>query len=123
MRARAHCAHPCIRDHWMQRCIRRCPDHVVSLKRDPQCLSPQADLVLIYRPTVAGIKDLVHLAQPGNRTWTCGVETRYATTRPPKTLSIIINGRKNQGLKGHSNPGSTPPLCAPLPVTNRYLYL
>ncbi|GFX95681.1 hypothetical protein TNCV_4886071 [Trichonephila clavipes] len=25
----------------------RCPDQVVSLKRDPQCLSPQASLVFI----------------------------------------------------------------------------
>ncbi|GFT23391.1 transposase [Trichonephila clavipes] len=50
MRARAYCAHPSIRDHWALRCMSRCPDQVVSLKRDPQCLSPQASLVLIYRP-------------------------------------------------------------------------
>ncbi|GFX74757.1 uncharacterized protein TNCV_3121861 [Trichonephila clavipes] len=29
----------------------RCPDLAVGLKRDPQCLSPQASLVLIYHPT------------------------------------------------------------------------
>ncbi|GFW37629.1 hypothetical protein TNCV_4028251 [Trichonephila clavipes] len=29
----------------------RCPDQVVNLKRDTECLSPQACLVLIYRPT------------------------------------------------------------------------
>ncbi|GFT17527.1 hypothetical protein TNCV_4807671 [Trichonephila clavipes] len=29
----------------------RCPDQVASLKRDPQCLSPQASLVLLYQPT------------------------------------------------------------------------
>ncbi|GFX38241.1 gamma-aminobutyric acid type B receptor subunit 1 [Trichonephila clavipes] len=51
MRARAYCAHPSIRDHWVMRCRSRCPDQMVCLKRDPQCLSPQASLVLIYRPT------------------------------------------------------------------------
>ncbi|GFY34629.1 hypothetical protein TNCV_1373201 [Trichonephila clavipes] len=40
MRARAYCAHPSIRDHLGLRCMSRCPDQVVSLKRDPQCLSP-----------------------------------------------------------------------------------
>ncbi|PRD31051.1 UNVERIFIED_CONTAM: hypothetical protein NCL1_24535 [Trichonephila clavipes] len=35
MRARAYCAHPSIRDHWVLRCMGRCPDPVVSLKRDP----------------------------------------------------------------------------------------
>ncbi|GFX04308.1 uncharacterized protein TNCV_3974561 [Trichonephila clavipes] len=48
---RAYCAHPSIRDHWALRYMSRCPDQVASLKRDPQCLSPQASLVLIYRPT------------------------------------------------------------------------
>ncbi|GFW08748.1 hypothetical protein TNCV_4299211 [Trichonephila clavipes] len=42
MRARTYCAQPSIRDHWALRCMSRCPDQVVSLKRDPQCLSPQA---------------------------------------------------------------------------------
>ncbi|GFS79289.1 hypothetical protein TNCV_4409451 [Trichonephila clavipes] len=42
MKARAYCAHPSIRDHWGLRCMSRCPDQVVSLKRDHQCLSPQA---------------------------------------------------------------------------------
>ncbi|GFW78627.1 uncharacterized protein TNCV_4260501 [Trichonephila clavipes] len=56
IRARAHCAHPRKRDHWALRCMNRCPDQVVSLKRDPQCLSPQASLVLIYRPTAVGMK-------------------------------------------------------------------
>ncbi|GFV79262.1 hypothetical protein TNCV_71301 [Trichonephila clavipes] len=53
-----------------------------GLMRDPQCLRPQASLVLIYRPTAVGRKGWVDLAQPGNRTQICGVETRYATTRP-----------------------------------------
>ncbi|GFU15579.1 uncharacterized protein TNCV_1170821 [Trichonephila clavipes] len=59
----------------------RYPDHVVSLMWDPQCLSPQASLVLSYRPTAVGIKGRVDLAQARNRTRTCGVEARYATTR------------------------------------------
>ncbi|GFY06161.1 uncharacterized protein TNCV_3108401 [Trichonephila clavipes] len=50
MRARVYGAHPSIRDHWTLRCKSRCPDQVVSLKRDPQCLSPQASLVPIYPP-------------------------------------------------------------------------
>ncbi|GFW42039.1 hypothetical protein TNCV_1904971 [Trichonephila clavipes] len=56
MRARANCTHPSIRDHWELRCMSRCPDHMVSLKRDPQCLSHQASLVLIYRSTAVGMK-------------------------------------------------------------------
>ncbi|GFT48772.1 hypothetical protein TNCV_595311 [Trichonephila clavipes] len=39
MRTRAYCAHPSIRDNWALRCISKCPDQVVSLKLDPQCLS------------------------------------------------------------------------------------
>ncbi|GFW56751.1 uncharacterized protein TNCV_4068311 [Trichonephila clavipes] len=34
----------------------RCPDQVDSLKRNPQCLSPQASLILIFRPTPVGMK-------------------------------------------------------------------
>ncbi|GFV70548.1 hypothetical protein TNCV_4957971 [Trichonephila clavipes] len=41
MRARDYCAHPDIRDHWALRCMSRFLDQVVSLKRDPQCLSPK----------------------------------------------------------------------------------
>ncbi|GFV10991.1 hypothetical protein TNCV_2383091 [Trichonephila clavipes] len=67
MRDRAYCAHPSIRDHWALRCMSRYPDQVVSLKRDPQCLSPQASLILIYRPTEE-MKGEVDLAQPEDRT-------------------------------------------------------
>ncbi|GFX80176.1 uncharacterized protein TNCV_2108201 [Trichonephila clavipes] len=88
MRARAYCAHPSMREHWALRCMSGCPDQVVSLKRDPQCLSPQVGLVLIYRPTAVRMKGSVNLAQPGNRTQTCGVEARYDTTRP---LSLVCN--------------------------------
>ncbi|GFW16453.1 hypothetical protein TNCV_443281 [Trichonephila clavipes] len=48
--------------------MNRCPDLVVCLKRDLQCLRPEASLVLIYRPNVAGMKGRVDLAQPVNRT-------------------------------------------------------
>ncbi|GFW62073.1 putative 115 kDa protein in type-1 retrotransposable element R1DM [Trichonephila clavipes] len=41
---------------------------VSSLKRDPQCLSPQASLILIYRPTVGGKKSCVDHAEPEDRT-------------------------------------------------------
>ncbi|GFS75823.1 hypothetical protein TNCV_4665001 [Trichonephila clavipes] len=58
MRAKAYCAHLSIRNHWTLRCMSRCSDQVVSLKRKPPVFSPQASLVLIYRPT----------AQPKDRT-------------------------------------------------------
>ncbi|GFU17103.1 hypothetical protein TNCV_1853621 [Trichonephila clavipes] len=58
-----------------------------SEARPPE-LSPQASLVLIYRPTAVGMKGSVDLAQLGNRTRTCGVEARYATTRP---LGFMLN--------------------------------
>ncbi|GFW71960.1 DUF4817 domain-containing protein [Trichonephila clavipes] len=48
--------------------MNKCPDLVDCLKRDLQCLRPQASLVLIYRPNVAGMKGRVDLAQPVNRT-------------------------------------------------------
>ncbi|GFY30614.1 hypothetical protein TNCV_3117761 [Trichonephila clavipes] len=54
---------------------------VVSLKRDPQCLSPQASLVLLYQPTAVRMKGF-DLSQPKNRTRKCDVEAQYATTRP-----------------------------------------
>ncbi|GFU90663.1 hypothetical protein TNCV_1942481 [Trichonephila clavipes] len=41
MRARAYCAHPSISHHWALRCMSRCPDQTVSMKRDPYWLSPQ----------------------------------------------------------------------------------
>ncbi|GFY35887.1 glutamate receptor ionotropic, delta-1 [Trichonephila clavipes] len=56
LRARAYCAHHRKRDHWALRCMSRCPDQVVNLQRDFRCLSPQASLVLIYRPTAVGMK-------------------------------------------------------------------
>ncbi|GFT63104.1 hypothetical protein TNCV_1801691 [Trichonephila clavipes] len=79
MRARNYCAHHNTRDHWTQRCMNRCPDLVVCLKRDLQCLIPEASLVLIYGPNVAGMKGGVDLAQPVNRTpdlW-CGSTIHY----------------------------------------------
>ncbi|GFT73304.1 hypothetical protein TNCV_580921 [Trichonephila clavipes] len=62
-------------------CMNRCPDLSLSEER-PSVFRPQARLVLIYRPNVAGMKGRVDLAQPVNRTLTCGVEARYTTTRP-----------------------------------------
>ncbi|GFW61367.1 uncharacterized protein TNCV_4136851 [Trichonephila clavipes] len=41
MRVRAYSAHPSIRDQWALRSMSRCPDQMVSLKRDSQCLSPR----------------------------------------------------------------------------------
>ncbi|GFV18068.1 hypothetical protein TNCV_168721 [Trichonephila clavipes] len=47
IRARDDCAHLSICDHWALRCMSRCLDQVVSLKRNPQCFSPQASLGVI----------------------------------------------------------------------------
>ncbi|GFT99028.1 uncharacterized protein TNCV_3794061 [Trichonephila clavipes] len=44
MKARAYCAHPSIRDHWALRCMSRCPDQVVSLKRDLECFKSPSKL-------------------------------------------------------------------------------
>ncbi|GFW44934.1 hypothetical protein TNCV_4512481 [Trichonephila clavipes] len=68
MRDKNYCAHHNTRDHWTLRCMKRCPDLVVCLKRELQYLRPEASLVLIYRPYVAGMKGRVDLAQPVNRT-------------------------------------------------------
>ncbi|GFT93369.1 uncharacterized protein TNCV_337351 [Trichonephila clavipes] len=65
MRAKVHFAHPSIRDHWVLKCLSRCLDQMVSLKRDPQCLSPQASLLLISRPTAVERKDWSTLSNPG----------------------------------------------------------
>ncbi|GFV65252.1 hypothetical protein TNCV_4572521 [Trichonephila clavipes] len=70
------------RDHWALSCMNRCPDLVVCLKRDLQCLRPEASLVLIFRPNVAGMKGRVDLAQPVNTTpdlW-CGSPIHYHST-------------------------------------------
>ncbi|GFU12994.1 hypothetical protein TNCV_1457211 [Trichonephila clavipes] len=61
--------------------MNRCPDLVVCLKRDLQYLRPEASLVLIYRPNVAGMKGRVDLAQPVNRTPDLWCEALYTTTR------------------------------------------
>ncbi|GFT53857.1 hypothetical protein TNCV_4124341 [Trichonephila clavipes] len=62
--------------------MNRCPDLEVCLKRNLQCLRPEASLVLIYRPNAAGMKGRVDLAQPVNRTqdlW-CGSTILYQST-------------------------------------------
>ncbi|GFV36391.1 hypothetical protein TNCV_2234381 [Trichonephila clavipes] len=81
MRARNYCAPPNTRDHWVMRCMNRCPDLVVCLKRDLQCFRIKAGLVLIYPPNVARMKGRVDLEQPVIQPQTCGVEVRYTTTR------------------------------------------
>ncbi|GFT67514.1 hypothetical protein TNCV_2361161 [Trichonephila clavipes] len=77
MRARAYCTHPSMRDHWALRSMSRCPDQVVSLKRNQKCLSPQASLKLIYRPTAGGMKGWVDFPIPRIESRTCGVEEFY----------------------------------------------
>ncbi|GFX01163.1 hypothetical protein TNCV_4581291 [Trichonephila clavipes] len=66
----------------------RCPDQVISLKRDPQCLSSQASLVLIHRPT-AGTIVSTHITD-------CGIFLRHVAYRrlncAKNTQSLRING-------------------------------
>ncbi|GFU37534.1 hypothetical protein TNCV_4274621 [Trichonephila clavipes] len=40
MSARAYCAHPSILDHWVLRCMSRCPDQGQSEARPPIFKSP-----------------------------------------------------------------------------------
>ncbi|GFU57731.1 retrovirus-related Pol polyprotein from transposon TNT 1-94 [Trichonephila clavipes] len=55
MRAKAFFAHPNIRDHWALRCMSRCPDQVVSWKRDPQYLSLQFRFENLITETTDGV--------------------------------------------------------------------
>ncbi|GFW35390.1 hypothetical protein TNCV_2611891 [Trichonephila clavipes] len=73
--------------------MNRCPDLVVCLKRDLQCLRPEASLVLMYRPNVAGMKGRVDLAQPIIEPQTCGVEAQYTTTPSYSVRNKIYNVR------------------------------
>ncbi|GFW82119.1 hypothetical protein TNCV_1170281 [Trichonephila clavipes] len=69
-----------------------------GLSGDLQCLRPEASLVFIYRPNVAGMKGRVDLAQPVNRTpdlW-CGSTIHYhsilfATRGLLATDHVILN--------------------------------
>ncbi|GFY25931.1 hypothetical protein TNCV_1916811 [Trichonephila clavipes] len=72
--------------------MNRCPDLVVCLKRDLQCLRPKASLVLIYRPNVAVMKGRVDLAQPVNRTPDLWWGSLYTTTRSywKRMLFIVV---------------------------------
>ncbi|GFW85979.1 hypothetical protein TNCV_1967871 [Trichonephila clavipes] len=71
MGTKAYCAPLSIRDHWALRCMSRCPDQVINLKRKTPVFSPQASLVLICRPTevsrLGGVVGLALYAQ------VCGV--------------------------------------------------
>ncbi|GFX33861.1 uncharacterized protein TNCV_3962701 [Trichonephila clavipes] len=93
MRVRAYCAHPSIRDHWVLRCRSRCPDQMVSLKRDSQCLSPQASLVLMYRPTAISMKGTGEYFPPLQFTCrNCGGGDRgVAIYRPFGEVSLSLN--------------------------------
>ncbi|GFX24774.1 hypothetical protein TNCV_4488651 [Trichonephila clavipes] len=65
--------------------MNRCPDLVVCLKRDLQCLRPEASLVLIYRPNVAAMKGRVDLAQPVKRApdlWFSGILGSESVIQP-----------------------------------------
>ncbi|GFX86079.1 hypothetical protein TNCV_2403751 [Trichonephila clavipes] len=75
--------------------MNRCPDLVVCLKRDLQCLRPEESLVLIYRPNVSGMKGRVDLRSPLIEPQTYGVEALYTTTR---SYSIYHPREKDEGV-------------------------
>ncbi|GFY09500.1 hypothetical protein TNCV_4321791 [Trichonephila clavipes] len=75
--------------------MNRCPDLVVCLKRDLQCLRPEASLVLIYRPNVARMKGRVDLAQPVNRTPDlCTLLVGFRLTEEQPKRSVFISLRQ-----------------------------
>ncbi|GFX65476.1 hypothetical protein TNCV_4735241 [Trichonephila clavipes] len=55
----------------------------------PPVFSPQASLVLIYRPT-GGMKGSVDLVSQRIEPRTCGVEARHVATQPLGLFSILI---------------------------------
>ncbi|GFT13544.1 HTH_Tnp_Tc3_2 domain-containing protein [Trichonephila clavipes] len=99
------------------RCMNTCPDLVVCLKRNLQCLRPEASLVLISRPNVAGMKGKVDLAQPVNRTpdlW-CGSTTRSCSAGRRSVLLArwivrsvsleIVESSGHEKVPTHGKPG------------------
>ncbi|GFY02123.1 uncharacterized protein TNCV_5099841 [Trichonephila clavipes] len=81
--------------------MNRCPDLVVCLKRDLQCLRPEASLVLIYRPYVAGMKGRVDLAQPVKRTpdlWSSGIIWESFGTHTIRFQILIPHPETHTGL-------------------------
>ncbi|GFT85097.1 hypothetical protein TNCV_791301 [Trichonephila clavipes] len=93
MRARAYCAHPSIRDLWALRCMSRCPVQVDSLKRDSQCLSPQASLVLIYRPTASDTLRTFGEEPTNFEAWTSEEDDTRAGTSSPNFHTTPTRGR------------------------------
>ncbi|GFU77386.1 DUF4817 domain-containing protein [Trichonephila clavipes] len=88
--------------------MNRCPDLVVCLKRDLQCLRPEASLVLIYRPNVAGMKGKVDLAQPVNRTpdlWRRFVEwaQNEIAVVPDFHKRILVSDEAHSWLNSYAN--------------------
>ncbi|GFT88447.1 hypothetical protein TNCV_262481 [Trichonephila clavipes] len=81
MRAR-NCAHHNTLDHWTLRCMNRCPDLVVCLKRDLQCLRPGSKLSTPLSTQCSGDERQSRpLRSPLREPQTCGVEALYTTTR------------------------------------------
>ncbi|GFT92414.1 hypothetical protein TNCV_3084181 [Trichonephila clavipes] len=83
MRARNYCAHHNTRDHWTLRCMNRCPGICGLSEERPSVFKPEASLVLIYRPNVAGMKKAEStLRSPLIEPQTCGVEAPYTLLDP-----------------------------------------
>ncbi|GFV81331.1 integrase catalytic domain-containing protein [Trichonephila clavipes] len=117
MRARTYYAHPSIRDHWVLRCMSRCPDQVVSLKRDPQCLSPRTSLVHIYRPSVVGMKGVFKRPELQFQDITCeevkSVESKFFSsldtsyvraTREPEKKKVKLKTKIENSSTFESDP-------------------
>ncbi|GFV33350.1 hypothetical protein TNCV_1498701 [Trichonephila clavipes] len=74
------CPSQCTRP-WALRCMSRCPDQVVSLERDSQCLVRKLAWYSFINQ-LKGRKAEPTLSRPSIEPHICGVEARYATTRP-----------------------------------------
>ncbi|GFT73303.1 integrase catalytic domain-containing protein [Trichonephila clavipes] len=81
--------------------MNRCPDLVVCLKRDLQCLRPEASLVLIYRPNVAGMKGRVDLAQPVKENPRPVVWKHYTLPLNPIRRKLILSLRNKKSGTGY----------------------
>ncbi|GFS95806.1 HTH_Tnp_Tc3_2 domain-containing protein [Trichonephila clavipes] len=118
MRARNYYAHPNIRDLWALRCMNRCSDWVVCLKRSLQCLRPQASLVVIYRPNLAGMKGRVDLAQQPSAS-SGAIQEHVAPS-----LEVPVSSRTLRRCLAEGHLGSRRPLrVLPLTPTHRRLRL
>ncbi|GFT53042.1 homeobox protein ARX, partial [Trichonephila clavipes] len=100
----------------------RCPDQVLSLKQESQSLSPQASLVLIYRPTAKGMKGPKNFIDAVSNN-----ENKMNNAVPVPTSSEMRNtSKKNHKIKKRESERerelrikNIPPIVEPYLCTNQ----